>query len=501
MRILIGVAAGITLWLTPVMAVGVHAFGAPFLASVAIGLAIAAAIAWRVARPMAATIAPALRVPVVAIVVALLAAAAIVQIGRISIYMGDPSRTDCSYQASDPWRSRHSCMTAYFEAIRFSADAAANIYQMNLYEPRVIGPLKVDSFHYPPPFLLLPKAVQAIAPDIFQFRAMWFVMQSTILVAVVFGLAGWIGGRPGAYVSAGGVLTLASPQAIYSLQQGNIQSTALPVAAAALVLMCAGRVAAGAPVLAYAAAAKIFPGILIVYLVAARQWRALVATAICGIAIVALTFALFGARPFQDFVRHELPRISSGAAFPQSERPDTMSPNMSVYGLTVRARALGARVLDQRRGLAVASLYGFLVIALAGAAGWRHRSDLSQPFDRLRLAQIAIALLMLGSFRSPFVGFYGLLAAVWLMTVAAATARSTGTLLLSWFGIAAFAIAHAFVPSPSMPSRPAYLVFSGLVFCTALVFGVIVLVRAVRTSSRTAVANEPLEVAPHPARS
>jgi hypothetical protein len=199
--------------------------------------------------------------------------------------------------------------------------------------------------------------------------------------------------------------------------------------------------------------------------------------------IVALTWVVFGTGPFRDFVRHELPRISNGAAFPQSELSHGINPNMSVYGMTVRARALGVRALDQPRGLAIASVYGMLVIALAAVVGWRHRPDLAEPLDRLGLVQIAVALLMLASFRSPFVGFYGLLAAVWLMTVAAASARSATTLLLSWAGIAAFAYAHVLVPSPAMPTTTSHLVLSGLVFCTAVAAGIFVVVRVWRGAS------------------
>lgn len=479
------IAAAITLWLTPVFAAGVHAFGPTRVPSLLIGLGIAAAVARAVAAPVAETIAPALRVRAVAAVVLAFAVGAIVQVARISIYMADPSRTDCSYMASDPWRSRHSCMTAYFEALRLgAANPEVNIYQMSLYEPRTIGPLKVDSFHYPPPFLLLPAAVKALRGDIFQFRAVWFAFQGTILAVVVFGLARWVGGTPGAYLAAGGVGLLASPQALYSLQQGNIQTTVVPVAAAALVLLCVGRIASGAAMLAYVAAAKIFPGILVVYLVAARRWKAVAATAAGGAAIVLLTFAMFGARPFEDFLRHELPRISSGAAFPQSELPNTMSANMSVYGLTVRVRALGADFLDQRRGLAVASVYGILAIVLAAGVGWRYRPDLSDPDARLKLVQIAIALLLLGSFRSPFVGFYGLMAAVWLMTALAAEARSTSSLLWAWTATAAFAVAHTFVPSPSFPSTRMHLIFSAVLFCIALATGLVTLARAWRSAAR-----------------
>ncbi|HWM70349.1 MAG TPA: hypothetical protein VNO35_27495 [Steroidobacteraceae bacterium] len=63
-------------------------------------------------------------------------------------------------------------MSAYFEAARFAQMGAENVYDATLYQPRHIGALKVDSYHYPPPFLLLPRALRLITTDFFQFRAL-----------------------------------------------------------------------------------------------------------------------------------------------------------------------------------------------------------------------------------------------------------------------------------------------------------------------------------------
>ena len=475
------VAAAITLWLTPVIAAGVYVFAGSAAASVAIAFVLAAGAAWLTAPRLADTIAPAVRRPAVAVIVAILAAAAIAQIARMSIYMANPARTDCSYFASDPWRSRHACMTAYAEAMRFSAQPGTNIYEMGLYEPRTIGPLKVDSFHYPPPFLLLPAAVHAIGPDVFEFRALWYVLQALMLAAVVFGLAQWIGGPPGAYAAAGGVLAFGTPQFLFALQQGNVQSTAMPIAALGLVLLWRRRPGAGAPLLAYMAAAKIFPGILVVWLAAARQWKAVAATAVCGAAVVALTLGIFGTRPFEDFVRHELPRISNGEAFPQSETIG-IAPNLSVYGNTVRLRALGLASLTRPRGLAIASIYGVLVIALAALAGWRYRPDFETERGRLRFVQVALALLLLASMRSPFVGFYGFMAAVWLGVLIAAEQRTDRAVLFTWLAVAVFSGAHLLIPSPLRPTTPSILLLGGTLVTIAIAACAWIVIRVVRTA-------------------
>jgi alpha-1,2-mannosyltransferase len=462
-----GVFAGVTLWLTPVLAVGVHAFGPSLIPALAIGCAGAAAIAWVTCGALANALRPAMKSRMLVGALVVFATVAIVSIARISVYMADPSRTDCSY-VSDSWRTAHSCMTAYAEAARFASEGTHNIYDMSLYEPRRIGPLKADSYHYPPPFLLLPAAVRLVGADIFQVRALWFTLQSLVLASTLLWLACWIGGRPGAHAIVGAVFAMATPHVVYALQQGNFQSTAVPLAVAAPVLVYTARAKGGAAFLAFTAASKIFPGVLIVYLLAARRWRALAWTAVVGAALLVVTAAAFGTKPFADFIRDEVPRISSGASFPQTERPDTIPSNHSVYGMTVRLRALGLGWLTEPRGLAIASVYGLLVLALAAFAGWKHAVNPSNPAGRARLVTAALALVCLASFRSPFIGVYGLLGTVWLMTLLAAGLRTTGSFLGALVLVALFCVAGWLVPGPGHAPTAIALIVSGMVFLVAL---------------------------------
>jgi len=466
------VSAGVTLWLTPVLAVGFHAFNLSLVPSLALGGACAAAIAWVTGGALANALRPALDSRRLAVALVVFAAVAIVSIARISVYVADPARVDCSY-TSDPWRAAHSCMTAYAEAARFASDGTHNVYDMSLYEPRRVGPLKVDSYHYPPPFLLLPAAIRATRADIFQFRAVWFTLQAVVLASTLLSIACWIGGRTGACAIVGAVFAMATPHLVYALQQGNFQSTAVPLAVAALVLVYAGRAKRGAALLAFTAASKIFPGVLIVYLLAARRWRALAWAAAFGAALLLVSAAAFGTKPFVDFIRDEVPRISNGASFPQTERPDTMPSNYSVYGITVRLRMLGLGWLTEPRGLAIASVYGFLVLALAAFAGWKHAITLSDPAGRARLVTVPLALVCLASFRSPFIGVYGLLGTVWLMTLLAARSR-TDKGLLGALGLAAlFCVAGWLVPGPGHAPTTIALIVSAMVFLVALCVNVL----------------------------
>ena len=489
------VSCAIGLWLLPVLAVGVHAFGAPAWLSIAAGAVVATPLAWWAGRTLTPTLRPLQATPAMLGLVALLAAVSIFEIARISVFMADSSRAEYSYAAGDPWRVRHSCFTAYGEALRFAREGS-RIYEMARYEPRSIGPLKVDSYHYPPVFLLLPQAVHAVRGDFFAMRALWFVMQALVLAGVIFAAAHWVGGRSGAWLAAGGALALATPQLLFALQQGNVQATAMPLGVAAMMLIAGRRVASGALTLAYITAAKIFPGILIVYLLAARRWRAVAMTAACGVALTLLTVLAFGAAPFREFVADEMPRISNGAAFPQSELPVSRHVNLSIYGMTVRARTLGAAWLDQRTGLQVASVYGIALLAFAAFAGWRSRGEMASEDARLRLVQLSLGLLSLASFRSPFVGVYGYVASVWLMTALAAGARGAPGRAIGLGLTAAFCYIHWHLPSAARVPTSIEVLTSAILFLAAFAASVLAVTRSTRPVAAALPADVGSSVAP-----
>jgi alpha-1,2-mannosyltransferase len=481
MRNCVFVAA--TLWLTPVIAVGLIGVGLAHVAAIVMGFALAAAIGWWASGPVAATLSAALEGRrALAIAVMLVAAVAIVQIARESVFMADSTKPAYSVIPGDPWRVEHSCMSAYFEAARFAEASSENVYDAALYQPRHIGLLKVDSYHYPPPFLLLPKVLRLITTDFFQFRALWFAIQTLVFAGAVFGLAVWIGERIGAFALLGGLVVLTTPTVLFSLQMGNFQTTAVALGAVAWVLLLTQRVKTGAPILAYVALSKIFPGLLVVYLLLARRWRAVAWTAASGVALLALTVAVLGTHPFADFVHHELPAISDGRAFPQSERPNVAVSNQSMYGLTVRLRFLGASWLDQPMGLKITSVYGLIVLALAALAGWKGRIDLSNPAGRMLLVQTGIALMSLASFRSPFVGGgYGLVATLWLLALLAADSRNRHSAVLWSLAFVACVVGNRLAPTPGFASTTFWLVASGGILVLALGVSTWAVLRSIRS--------------------
>ncbi len=481
------VFALMTLWLAAPLAVGGQGFGLSWQAALAGALVLAAAVSAAVAARLAALLRPSLDSRLLAAAALVIAAAAIAQTSRLAVFMADVRRTEYSLVPQDAWRTRHCCLTSYAEAARLAAEGEENIYDATHYRPagvvRYLGPLQVDVYHYPPPFLLPGRALHLVTTDFFRIRALWFAGQVLVLTAVVIGLAMWVGPRRGGLVLVGGLLVLSLPPTLYSLQQGNFQSTAMALGLAGFVLVVSRRYPGGALLLAYAAMSKVFPGILVVPLVTARRWGAVAWIAAAGAALIAISVAVMGVGPWREFVGYELPRISDGRAFPHSELPQNMASNQSIYGQTVRLRRLGATWLDSRTGLRVASVYGLLVLVFAGWIGRVLGREGDAPLDRVLILQIALALLGLASFRSPFVGGgYGLVSTYWLMTMLAARADSHRGQVGWLFAALALALVSWQIPSPQFPVTTNGLLLSSAVFLAAFSINVFGVVQAWMTS-------------------
>lgn len=506
-------------WLAPVLTAGFAGLGVPIVPAAALAVAAAAGVTtWTVwiRRGVDWILEVFLAGPRIWLVVMLATAVmACVWNGRLTVFMIDSSHVSCSYMPGDPFREGHNCFSAYSEGARFAVAGDMNVYDVALYAPettggrrRTIGNLRVDPYHYPPPFLLLPAAIRLAAPEFAANRAVWFMMQSLLLAIALVMVARWIGGVPGAWAAASGWFVLASPSVLMSIQAGNFQPTVFALGAIAFVLICSRRELPGAAILAYAAAGKIVPGILVLFLLTARRWRAVIYTAAFSLVLCAITVAVFGSRPFHDFIFDELPKIASGEAFPQTERVATPLVNLSVYGETVRWRRLlaawfGVKWLGPEIGRPIASVYGLVVVFLTAAAGWlAHRrgwlatgagprgdaGSAVTPETRMLLAQTVIALLSLMAFRSPFVGSqYGYLGTMWLLALLGSGA-STATKRAGWLaGFVLLAAATLVIPSPPPPPTtvapsPNWMVVASVVFCSVLALNLGVVARMIAIS-------------------
>ncbi|MEJ7598352.1 MAG: glycosyltransferase family 87 protein [Kofleriaceae bacterium] len=388
------------------------------------------------------------------------ALAAAVLLGRMAVFLVDVDQQQLSIEPNDPWRTAHSCLSAYAEAARFAEEPGTNIYDNAVYEGRFIHGLKVDAYHYPPPFLLLPSAVQRMSGGYLAMRPVWFVLQLAALVGAMLMIASWLGPlRPRVLLAA--PLLFIAPTTLFTLQMGNFQSTAVALSIIGMIALRSKRgpvQVAGGLALAFATLSKVFPGVLGVYLLAARRWRAALCTVGAGVVFVGVTLLVFGSEPFDNFIHFELPRLSSGEAFPQSELPRSAAINQSFYGLLVKLRTLGLTGLDIKTGLMLTSIYGVIVMVVAVAIAWRRRV---RPEDRVTDVLVWLALLDLASFRSPFVGgAYGTIGTIWLLTIAIATASTLRGRLIWGACYLALSTATLLLPTPVDTPSHAMVAFS-----------------------------------------
>ena len=114
----------------------------------------------------------------------------------------------------------------------------------------------------------------------------------------------------------------------------------LVLSAVAMLLFERRQHAAGGLLLGYAIASKLFPGVLLVFLLLRRDWRALGWTAAAGVAADSSLLADLGWTPFAAFFAH-LPKLLSGEAFPGLRNAHAIAINESVPGLVFKLGLFG----------------------------------------------------------------------------------------------------------------------------------------------------------------
>jgi hypothetical protein len=275
-----------------------------------------------------------------------------------------------------------------------------------------LGPFFVDVFEYPPTFLPLPRLLAAATPDFWQFRRLWFALNLGAVVIGVIAIARRLDGPLRTHALWLTPLVLVSPNVVGTLQAGNVQLLFLVACAVAMLLFERRHYAAGGVLLAYAIASKLFPGVLVLYLLRRGEWRAIGWTAAAGALLAIVTFVDLGATPFVAFLHH-LPKLLSGEAFPGLFRPEAIAINESVPGLAFKLSLLGVG----GNGFAVAKVVGWVYTLVLVAGTWW----LAAPSHSRAYAPLAwVTILILATMRSPFLPGYGAFPALWLATLLAA---------------------------------------------------------------------------------
>jgi len=341
----------------------------------------------------------------------LVALLALVQTARLSAFMLDPAAHQHSIFPGDAWLIHHCCLTAYTESARLAADGDPNVYNEDHYVGRKVDGFNVDLYHYPPTFLLLPITVRAIAGGEFlAIRSLWFSAGALTLMLAIGLIAFRL--EPAGRLRVIGMAPLIwwSMPVLVGLQMSNVQILVFATSALAIVLFSL-RKPAGALALATSMVAKIFPGMLFIYLIARRKWREVAWTTAAGIVLTVVAFLVVGQASFQAFFEYQLPRLSSGEAFTQPfSREFAVARNMAPFGIPLKLRALGISGMTMEVGRVVSIVYLVGIVALAIWAGRR------QPRSGTEAASVWLSLVGLGTLASPFApGNYVLVSLVWLV--------------------------------------------------------------------------------------
>lgn len=364
---------------------------------------------------------------------------ALVQLTRLAVFMVDPSQVGYSSVPTSKWEAEHSCLSAYFIAGQLSS-STPNLYDDALYsmpddnpseprKPRRIGPFNIDVFEYPPQFLLLPRALQLLTPDFMDLRMLWFALNGGVLLLALWVVARFLGPVDGTRALLLSPLVWLALPTLSTLQKGNVQGIVIAASMLAMVLFERRRWAAGGAILAFMTVSKLFPGLLIVYLVARRQWRAVAWTSAFVGAFTVLSLLSLGWAPYAAFFDH-LPGLLSGEAFPAFRRPAARAINFSIPGLVFKLGLFG--VPGMSFGAAKIVGWGYTLVAVAATvyAGLRTLRDSEKPL-------VWMAILVLATLRSPFLPqAYAALPPLWLLTLLAATRapmmRAPSLILLAW---------------------------------------------------------------------
>jgi hypothetical protein len=351
---------------------------------------------------------------------------ALLQLGRLTVYMVDPTQVNFSSIPSSQFEVRHSCLSSYYCAIE-AIDTHPNVYDSSLYElpggdpnkprqPRMLGSFRIDQFEYPPTFLLLPRVLHAVAPSFLEHRALWFGLNLLVIGAAMLLGAQALGNGAAARAMLLTPLVFAAMPTLSMLQKGNVQGMCLAFAFLAMLSFERRKNAVGGALLAYTIASKLYPGLLLLYFVAKRRWDAVLWTAAFGIVYVAISLADVGLQPYVAFLHH-LPGLLGGEAFPALRNPGAVAVNLSIPGIIFKLKLFGATGL----GFGAAKIVGWIytVIAVSLTIVLSRRAQTMQ--DKIL---VFVAILAVATLRSPFLPqAYGTFPGLWLIVLLGALAQ------------------------------------------------------------------------------
>ena len=348
------------------------------------------------------------------------AVVALTLLSRLTVFMVDPSKASYSTVPSSDWEVRHSCLTAYFVAADV-ARRSPNIYASSLYtapgddpsrprKPLKMDGFNVDAYEYPPPFLLLPRVVSAVAPGFLRMRPLWFAICGGVMLVALLVVARRLGHAAGTRALLLTPFVWAAFATVSTMQKGNAQLLVIPASMVAMVLLERRRVVAGGALLAFMTVSKLYPGLLLVYLLVRGEWRALLWTSVFAALFIALTVIDIGWQPFIAFQAH-FSGLLSGEAFPAFRNPSAAAINHSIPGIVFKLKLFGVPGMDFGAARIVGTVYMLIALAATVMLGRRSVREGEQPL-------VWLTVLILATLRSPFLPqTYAPFPALWLLTL------------------------------------------------------------------------------------
>lgn len=364
-----------------------------------------------------------------------------IRVGGVAMYMHSTDAKGLIAGSPDGY-GRHCCLTAYAAADELAFHGAENIYDPDRYDDEpdeptsvhqdITGKFGMDNYQYPPPFLLLPRVLAIVGEDFLDVRAIWFALSLWSLVGAALAIAVWCGGLDDKPMLLLVPLLLAASPVLGTLQTGNAHVLVIALSLLGMLLIARGRPSIGGLLLAYAIVAKIFPGLLGLYLLTQRRWRAAAWTAGWGALLIGTSLVVYGLQPWESFIEYQVPRLSSGEAFWWVACARFFTPvaiNMSLPGTAFKVEALeamsgSAYPIFKLAGTIYTIVVPLIVIALAVSRRRIVQADRRTATDvRYGEVLIWVVVLLLGQWRSPFLPWgYGAilpLLLVWLLLPAA----------------------------------------------------------------------------------
>lgn len=413
-----------------------------------------------------------------------LAAGAVYRISSLALFIDDASRTEHAYQRqfrelddpelTKPFYLTHNCSTCYLVAAHLAGTGAENLYDKKYYrDAKVRTPVhdeigetfNVDQYQYPPPFLLGPHLALLTGLHFFQIRALWYAFSVMLFVLTSGIVTVWICGWKFSPLWLIWPAMLITPSVIATLQIGNAHAFMILIAVLAMICFEKRWNLLGGGLLAYATLSKFFPGLLVAYLLFRRKWGAFAWTVAAGIALCMVTFLAFGVIPFKAFLSHQLPALASGDAFWFAFTiPQAILANSSIMGIPFKLEKLGIPLPLEPRAAAQVLTWAYTLLVLAvvvltarrqGAIDTARADSEKSAENRLLLARMWLALIVLAQLRSPFLpGTYGNGAILLLLALLLPLDRVRPVRLVSIaVGVVAFAVV---LPLPVGPVSSAF---------------------------------------------